>query len=152
VGPFIASTQTKNESGAEVASLLMSELTRLSSEPVADTELTPRKAVLTGNFGRNLETTGGLATQVANLALYGLSLDEINNYIKNVSAISASDVQKFAGTRIDAKGANLIIVGNSKLFLEDLRKLFPNVEVIPASELDLNSASLRKGETGALRK
>lgn len=148
VGPFIASTQTKNESGAEVASLLMSELTRLASEPIADTELTPRKAVLTGNFGRNLETTGGLATQVATLALYGLSLDEINNYIKNVQAVSAGDVQKFAGSRIDQKGANLIIVGNSKLFIEDLRKQFPNVEVVSIDDLDLNSAGLRKSVSG----
>lgn len=152
VGPFSATTQTKNESGALVAQLLMSELTRLSSEPIADAELTPRKAVLTGNFGRNLETTEGLATQVANLALYGLSLDEINNYIRNVQAVSGTDVQKFAGSRIDAKGANVIIVGNGKAFLEELRKQFPNVEVIPAAELDLNSASLRKSETGVLKK
>ncbi|MBC7911214.1 MAG: insulinase family protein, partial [Pyrinomonadaceae bacterium] len=152
VGSFSASTQTKNESGAEVATLLMSELTRLASEPIADTELTPRKAVLTGNFGRNLETTSGLATQVASLALYGLSLDEINNYIRNVQAVTGADVQKFAGTRIDAKGANVIIVGNSKLFLEALKKQFPDVEVISATDLDLNSASLRKSETGSVQK
>jgi zinc protease len=152
VGSFTASAQTKNESGAVVAGLLMGELTRLASEPVADTELTPRKAVLTGNFGRNLETTGGLATQVGNLALYGLSLDEINNYIRNVQAVSAGDVQKFAGSRIDAKGANLIIVGNSKLFLEDLRKQFPNVEVISITDLDLNGAGLKKNASGSLKK
>ncbi len=151
-GPFTASTQTKNESGAEVASLLMSELTRLASEPIAETELTPRKAVLTGNFGRNLETTDGIATQIANLALYGLSLDEINNYIKNVQAVSGADVQKFAGSRIDAKGANIIVVGDSKKFLEDLRKQFPNVEVISVDDLDLNSAGLRKNATGVLKK
>ena len=146
VGVFSASTQTKNESGAEVAGLIMTELTRLASEPIADTELTPRKAVLTGSFGRNLETTGGLATQVANLALYGLGLDEINNYIKNVQAVSAADVQKFASTRIDAKGANVIVVGNSKVFLADLQKQFPNVEVISLTDLDLNSATLRKSQ------
>ena len=146
VGSFSASTQTKNESGAEVAGLIMSELTRLATEPIAETELTPRKAVLTGNFGRNLETTSGLATQVANLALYGLSLDEINNYIKNVQAVSSADVQKFASTRIDAKGANVIVVGNAKVFLADLQKQFPNVEVIPLADLDLNSASLRKAQ------
>ena len=146
VGTFSASTQTKNESGAEVASLIMSELKRLATEPIADSELTPRKAVLTGNFGRNLETTGGLATQVANLALYGLGLDEINSYIKNVQAVSAVDVQKFASTRIDAKGANIIVVGNAKVFLEDLRKQFPNIDVIPLTELDLNSATLRKAQ------
>lgn len=152
VGAFTASAQTKNESGAVVAGLLMGELTRLANEPIADTELTPRKAVLTGNFGRNLETTGGLATQVASLALYGLSLDEINNYIKNVQGVSAGDVQKFAGSRIDAKGANLIIVGNSKKFIDDLRKQFPNVEVISITDLDLNSASLRKNVSGSLKK
>jgi len=146
VGSFSASTQTKNESGAEVVSLIMSELTRLASEPIADAELTPRKAVLTGNFGRNLETTGGLATQVASLALYGLALDEINSYIKNVQAVTAADVQKFASTRIDAKGANVIVVGNAKMFLADLQKQFPNVEVIALAELDLNSANLRKAQ------
>ena len=144
VGSFSASTQTKNESGAEVVALIMSELNRLATEPVADTELTPRKAVLTGGFGRNLETTGGLATQVGNLALYGLNLDEINNYIKNVQAVSAADVQKFAASRIDGKSANVIVVGNSKLFLADLKKQFSNVEVIPVGNLDLNSASLHK--------
>lgn len=144
VGSFSASTQTKNESGAEVVSLIMTELTRLASEPIAETELTPRKAVLTGGFGRNLETTGGLASQIANLALYGLGLDEINNYIKNVQAVSAADVQKFASTRIDAKGANVIVVGNAKVFLADLQKQFPHVEVIPLVDLDLNSARLRK--------
>src|SRR4029453_12425673 len=51
-GPFIASSQTKNTSGGEVASLLIAELARLSDEAVADTELVPRKAVLIGGFGR----------------------------------------------------------------------------------------------------
>ena len=148
-GPFVASAQTKNPSGAEVASLLLSELGRLSTEPVADTELTPRKAVLIGGFGRNLETTDGLAFQVASLALYGLSLDEINNYIRNVQAVTAADVQKFAGSRLPTKNANIIIVGNAKDFIEPLRKQFANVEVIPLSELDLNSAALRKSTTRA---
>src|ERR1041385_2821329 len=60
VGPFVASAQTKNESGAAVADLLMGEIGRLSSAPPAEAELTPRKAVLIGNFSRNLETVGGL--------------------------------------------------------------------------------------------
>ena len=150
-GPFVASAQTKNPSGAEVASLLLSELSRLSTEPVADTELTPRKAVLIGGFGRNLETTDGLAFQVASLALYGLSLDEINNYIRNVQAVTAADVQKFAGSRLPTKNANIIIVGNAKDFIEPLRKQFANVEVIPLSELDLNSAALRKSTTRAAK-
>ncbi|MGB9181210.1 MAG: pitrilysin family protein [Pyrinomonadaceae bacterium] len=151
VGPFIAVTQTKNQSGAEVASLLLGEVKRLSSERVADVELTPRKAVLIGNFGRNLETSAGIVTQISALALYGLSLDEINRYIQNVQAIGAGDVQKFAGSRLSASDANIIIVGDAKQFMDNLRKQFPDIEVIPASELDLNSAALRHAQTGGTK-
>ena len=144
VGPFVASAQTKNESGAAVADLLMGEISRLSTAPPADVELTPRKAVLIGGFSRNLETVNGLVGQVGSLALYGMGLDEINRYINNVQSITTADIQKFAGTRLDAKTSNIIIVGNAKAFLPELQKKFPNVEVIPIGELDLNTALLRK--------
>lgn len=144
VGPFLASAQTKNESGAEVASLLMEEISRLVTAPPVDTELTPRKAVLIGNFSRNLETVGGLVNQVSLLALYGLSLDEINRYITNVQAITTADVKNFAGAKLDAETSNIVIVGNAKVFLPALEKQFKNVEVIPVDQLDLNTALLRK--------
>ena len=148
-GPFVASAQTKNPSGAEVASLLVSELSRLSTEPIKETELVPRKAVLIGGFGRALETTDGLVSQIAGLALHGLSLDQVNNYIGSVQAIMPADIQKFAASRLDAKGANIIIVGNAKEFLPDLQKRYPELEVITASDLDLNSATLKKATTSA---
>lgn len=144
VGPFVASAQTKNESGAQVADLLLGEIGRLSSSPPADVELTPRKAVLIGGFARNLETAAGLVGQVGSLALYGMGLDEINRYINNVQAITTADIQKFAGTRLDAKTSNIIIVGNAKAFLPELQKKYPNVEVIPIGDLDLNTALLKK--------
>ena len=151
VGPFVASAQTKNQSGAEVASLLVGELARLSSEAVTEAELTPRKAVVIGNFGRSLETTEGLVAQVASLALYGLSLDEINRYITSVQAVTPAQIQKFAGSRLGAKDAHIVIVGDAKEFLEPLRKQFSNVEVIKREELDLNTGKLRKAGGGAAK-
>ncbi|HYY43200.1 MAG TPA: pitrilysin family protein [Pyrinomonadaceae bacterium] len=144
VGPFVATAQTKNPTGAQVADLLLGELGRLATGELAEAELTPRKAVLIGTFGRNLETSGGLVAQIGSLALYGLSLDEINRYINSVQGVTASDVQRFAGRHLAAKEANIIIVGDAKEFLPELRKRYPNVEVIPVAELDLNSATLRK--------
>jgi zinc protease len=148
VGPFVASAQTKNQSAAQVASLLLEEVKRLASAPVPDIELSPRKAVVIGNFARNLETAAGLVSQIGSLALYGISFDEINRYIGNVQGVTASDVQRFAGSRLDAKDINIVIVGNASDFLPELRKQFPTIEVIPAAELDLNSARLRKNPQG----
>jgi zinc protease len=144
IGPFVASAQTKNVSGAQVADLLIGEIGRLATAPLLDAELTPRKAVLVGGFARNLEQVNGLVGQVASLAVQGLPLDDINHYINNVQVITASDVQRFAGVFLNAKESSIIIVGNAKEFLPELQKQFKNVEVIPIAELDLNSASLRK--------
>src|SRR4030095_5620305 len=48
VGPFIATAQTKNESGAQVAELLMGEISRLATAPPHAPELHPRQAALIG--------------------------------------------------------------------------------------------------------
>jgi zinc protease len=144
VGPFVASSQTKNPSGADVAALLVGEIGRLSNEPIAPTELNPRKSVLIGGFGRSLETTDGLVAQIGSLALYGLILGEINNYIANVQAVTPAEIQKFASARLGSKDANIVIVGNAKDFIDPLKKQFPSVEVIPQAQLDLNNATLRK--------
>jgi zinc protease len=152
VGPFTASAQTKNESGAEVAQLIMAELNRLAADPVPEAELTPRKATLIGEFSRDLETTGGLVDQVGNRALYGLSLSEINSYINSVQAVTAADVQRFAAAHLNPKTANIVIVGNASLFADALRKQYANVEVIPFAELDLNSPGLRKAPTASAPK
>jgi zinc protease len=150
-GPFVASAQTKNPSGAEVASLLVGELGRLSNEPVKESELVPRKAVLIGGFGRALETTEGLVAQVAALALYGLKLDEINSYINRVQSITPEDVQRFASSRLDSRRANIIIVGNAKEFLPELRKRYTEVEVIALTDLDLNTPTLKKATVGVAK-
>jgi zinc protease len=144
VGPFVASTQTKNESGAEVAGLLVGELKRLGGEAVPAVELTPRQSTLTGNFARNLETTEGLVGQIATFAVYGLDLDASNAYIASVQKVTAADVQAFATKRLASGNASIVVVGNASQFLDALKKQFPDVEVIPAAELDLNSATLRK--------
>lgn len=144
IGPFVASAQTKNPSAAQVADLLLGEVSRLATAPVPDMELNPRKAVVVGNFARNLETNAGLVAQVASLAVYGINFEEINHYIGNVQNITASDVQSFAGSHLDAKTTSIVIVGNAKEFLPALRQKYPQVEVIPMAELDLNSALLRK--------
>ena len=144
VGPFIASAQTKNQSALQVAELLLGEVSRLATAAVPELELNPRKAVVIGNFARNLETTAGLVSQVATLAVYGISFDEINRYIGNVQTIAAGDVQQFAGSHLDAKATSIVIVGNAKEFLPELRQKYPQVEVIPMAELDLNAGLLRK--------
>ena len=141
---FSTFTQTKNESAAEVAELVIGELKRLGESSVTEAELVPRKSVLTGNFGRNLETTSGLAAAISDLYSFGVPTHELNSYMKNVQSVSNTQIREFAAKNF--VGGDLVIVGDSKIFIDDLKKRFPNVavEVIKADELDLNKDALGK--------
>lgn len=143
---FGTRTQTKNESAAEVAELVVAELKRLKDTDAADTELGPRKSVLTGGFGRNLETTGGLTGALAELYSFGIPTAELNSYMTNVNAVGAVNVKEFAGKYLS--GGDIIIVGDYAKFKDDLAKRFPNmkIDVIKAEEVNIDSPTLRKSD------
>jgi zinc protease len=143
-GPFTATAQTKNESAGEVAGLMIDEMNKLGTAIVDPAELGPRKAVLIGGFGRQLETTAGLVSRLGTLALYGLNLDEINRYISGVQAVSADDVEKFAASRLAGNDASIVIVGDAKKFLPALQARFKTIDVIPIDDLDVSAVTLRK--------
>ena len=143
-GSFRASAQTKNESAPEVLDLIKAEMAKLAAEPASADELKARKSVLVGGFGRQLATSGGLADILGELALYDIPLDEVSLYTRKVEAVDAAQVQDFARRAFDPAEASVIVAGDAKAFSDGLRTRLPNLEVVPAADLDLESASLRK--------
>jgi zinc protease len=143
VGPFSTFAQTKNESAAEVAGLMQSELKRLHSDPVQGDELKSRKAVLTGAYARSLETNGGFVGKMSAMITYDLPLETLNKFIPSINAITTENVSAFAAKYFDSP-PSLIIIGKAPAFLEPLKKNFPEVKVIPIPELNLNRADLTK--------
>jgi zinc protease len=143
---FGTRTQTKNESAAQVAELVIAELKRLADTSTADTELVPRKSVLTGGFGRNLETTGGLAGALSDLYSFGIPTAELNKYMSSVNSVGASNVKDFASKYLF--GGDMVIVGDYAVFKDDLAKRFPNmkIDVVKADELNIESPTLRKSD------
>jgi zinc protease len=136
---FSTSTQTKNESAAEVVDLVLDEVEKLVNGTIPSAELAPRKLVLTGDFGRDLETTQGLAGALADLYSFGISPAELNAYMNSVQAVSDTQIREFA--RQNLLGGDVIVVGDAEIFMSDLRKRFSNVriETVKAAEIDLNT-------------
>ncbi len=143
VGPMAASSQTKNESAAEVVDVMLKELDGLKTSPPDAAELAARQATLTGGFGRNVATTTGLATYLSGLALQGVDLKEINRYAPSVQAVTAAEVRATATELMDPKGVTIVVAGDAKMFLPALKAKYPQAEVIEADKLNLDSASLR---------
>jgi zinc protease len=142
-GPFAASTQTKNPSVTEVVSLITGEMTKLGAAPVPAAELETRKAVLIGGFGRSAETTGGIAGIIGGYVTDDVPLTELKNYTASIEGVTPAQVQAVAAALFDPAAASIIVVGDSKLFIDDLRKAHPALELIPANSLNLDSATLK---------
>ncbi|MBS0363932.1 MAG: insulinase family protein [Proteobacteria bacterium] len=143
-GSFRAAAQTKNESAVQVADLIGEQMTSMAATPATAAELTAKKSNLIGGYGRRLETSTGLANILGNLALYGVPLDEITRYTAKVDAVTAAQVEAFAKRVMDPAQASLIIAGDAKTFAADLKAKRPDLEVIPVSQLDLDSPTLKK--------
>lgn len=142
-GVVIASAQTRNDAAVEVAGLILAAFGRLSAEEATEAELAPRRATLVGGFGRSLETVDGLGTLVTNLAVYGLPMSELEAYAPNVRAVTPADIRRVAAATLRPDEVSLVIVGDAAQFIDALRAAWPQVEVVPAAELDLDSAGLR---------
>jgi len=142
-GAFTASAQTKNESAAEVATLLQAELKRLATEPVQGDELKSRQALLTGSYARSMETDLGFASHIAVLAVFNLPLDTLDKFIPSINAITPGNVTAFTEKYLVAP-SSLVVVGKASAFIEPLKKDSPETRVIAQSDLDLNRADLAK--------
>ncbi len=141
-GLFTASASTKNESAVEVADLLIAQDKALGAEPIAPAELETRKAALIGGFGREIETSAGLANLLTDYAINGVPLDEIGRFTTKTAAVTPAEAQAAAAKLTDPARLSLIIVGDARLFADKLKARYPDAVIIPAAQLDLDRADL----------
>lgn len=142
-GLLMASAQTRNNAAPEVAQVMLAEIARLAAEPLTADVLDKRRTLISGSFGRQVETTQGLGNFLAGLAAQGLPMSEFGRYLSSIEAVTPEQVAAAVAAEIDPSRASIVIVGRASEFLEALRAQHPNVEVIPLSELDLGSGALR---------
>jgi zinc protease len=146
LGAFTAEAQTKNDAAPQVADLLRQGMAGLATAPASADELTARKSSLIGDYGRSIATAAGLGGALNELALYGIDLSEIQHFTDEVQAVTPGQVQSFAQDVLKPDDASLIVVGDSKLFLDPLKAKAPNLEVISIMAFDPEGPSLKGPE------
>jgi zinc protease len=142
-GPLAASTSTKNPTVPDVIDLIRSEMGRMGTDLVSPAELDARKAGLVGAFGREIETTDGLAGYVAGLVLENVPPAEIGRYSGAVNAVSAEQVRQVSKELIDPAPASVVVVGDAGQFLPKLQAKGGKPQVIPVTKLNLDKVDLQ---------
>jgi zinc protease len=142
-GLIAARTQTKNPSASEVVDLIVAQMRAIGGTPASAAELETRKAVLVGNFGSTIETTGGAAALLANYVEQDVPLAELQRFTDRVQGVDARAEQAAAAALLDPAPASIVVAGDARQFLPALRKAYSQLEVIPAAALKLDVPALR---------
>ena len=140
-GQLRVSVQTKNESAAEVVSLVQAQIDDLAAQPVPAAELAARQATLIGGFSRSVETTAGLAGRLGALVANGRPVAELKTRIAVLSAVDATAVQSYAKAHFGQAARRLAVAGDAKVFEAAFKAAsLPGQappQTFPAAELDL---------------
>ncbi len=137
-----ASASTKNESAADVAQVFLNEFARIGTEPLGATDVENRKTFMVGSFQRSLQSSVGFNATLAGAALRGVSPTEQLAYADRVRSVSGTAATSAIGRLLQPNRVSLIIVGDSSKFIDKLRALRPDVQVVAADKLDLATVAL----------
>lgn len=135
-GPFYASTLVDHAKVAETIDVILDVIGSVAAKPPTELELAPRKAMLRGSFGRALESVGGLASSLAELALNDLPLTEYSEYLERIDAVTPKQVANFARDYLLEK-PTIVVVGDASIIVPALSAKFPEVEEYSASKFDV---------------
>jgi predicted Zn-dependent peptidase len=140
IGEFSANASVRNAVTDSAVVEFMNELKSIRDAKVSPEELKQSKASVTGSFVRSLESPQTIASFAINTAKYKLPADYYQNYLKNVAAVTAEDVQSTARKYIRPENAHIVVVGNAAEVADKLK---------PFGEIEYYDAEGNKIKKGA---
>jgi len=123
VGKFKSSTQVRNAVTDSAVVEFFKELKKIRTERVTDEMLKNVKAGYVGNFVMQIQKPGTVARYALLTQTQGLPADFYENYIKNINAVTAEDIQRVANKYFLADNTRVMITGKGSEVLPGLEKL-----------------------------
>lgn len=135
VGPFIISTNTRNEKAGEIVSETIKTVEEFYSKGVTKEEVEAAKGYMRGAFPRRIETPDKMAQMLVALRFYGVDDSYLKNYIKNLNAISVDDVNRVIKKYYHPEQFQVVVYAPKDKALPQLRKLGMVIDVKNYTEL-----------------
>ena len=123
VSTFSASTQVRNAVTDSAVVEIMKEYKKIRTEKVAEDMLASVKAGYIGRFVMQIEKPQTVAGYALRIQSQGLPTDFYENYIKNITAVTADDVLRVANKYFLMDNSRIVIVGKASDVAPGLEKL-----------------------------
>lgn len=131
-GPFTASAQVRTNVTDSSLVEFFRELRGMRDSLVPEAELERAKAYVELRLPSSLESTSQIAGQMASLATFGLTLEELPRFAAKVRAVTAADVQRVARQYLTPDQAVIVVVGD----LTQIRSPIEKLELGPITVLE----------------
>lgn len=119
-GPFTASAEVVAAKSDSALLVFMSELNAIRQAVPAD-EIMRAKRFTQLRLPWSFETTQQIANGLVPIVLYDLPADYFSSYVKNIEAVTQSEIQRVANQYINPSALAIVIVGDRKTIEAGLR-------------------------------
>ena len=113
-GIFRAYFQSKSESVAHAATLVLEEIEKIRSKPVTSEELNTARNYMVEVFPRFFASANQVAGTFAREEFTGRSDDFFSSYRENIRGVTAQEIQRVAKKHLTPGKTIILVVGNSK--------------------------------------
>ena len=111
-GPFFVSTEVRTEVTIRAIEEIISEITRITLDPVTDEELQTVKNYMIGSFPLQIETPQQIASRIAMIVLYGLEPDYYDTYRDKLAALTTDGLYQIAREYLHPDSLTIVASGN----------------------------------------
>jgi len=129
-GQFIAGSETKTESTVKVVTLMRRLIQQMIDEPVSAAELELAKQSLINSFIFAFADIHSVVSRRVRLDYYHYPEHYMEDYQDKIAAVTVADVQRVAHQYLHPEQLQMVLVGDSREFLDALRKLGLPVEMV----------------------
>jgi zinc protease len=127
-GPFLIETSTRMEKIHEIVAETINVLREFHDKGVTDEEVDAAKSFLKGKFPRSMETPERFTDMLLTLRYYGISDDYLRNYLDNLDAISAREVNRVIAKFFNPDQLRIQVYAPREAALKQLQSVAPTEE------------------------
>ena len=110
-GPFVMGLQTRNDQRHQALKVMGETLNTYLGKGPSEAELEAAKKHITGGFALRLDSSGKIAGYLAVLGFYHLPLTYLDDFNKNIEAVTLEQVKDAFRRRIDPNRMVTVVVG-----------------------------------------
>jgi zinc protease len=129
-GVFVSGGQTRSEATVPFVQSIKSELEKIRTTPVSETELAYAKESILNSFVFNFQDPAQTLSRVMRYAYFGYPNDFIFRYQRGIKATTAADVQRAAKTHLKPEQWVTLVVGNNSTIKPPLSNLQSQVKTL----------------------